>query len=56
MRHIYFRLILGLLFVVCAIYSFITANIPFAGMYVVLGSVFLYSADTTWKKSKDNRR
>lgn len=56
MRHFYFCLILGVVFVICAIYSFITVNIPFALMYVVLGGVFLYSAYTIWKKSKDNRR
>ena len=55
MRHFYFRLILGVIFVICAIYSFVTANIPFALMYVVLSGVFLYSAYTIWKKNKDNR-
>ncbi len=55
MRHCYFRLILGVIFAICAVYSFITANIPFAIMYVVLGGVFLYSAYTIWKNSKDNR-
>lgn len=55
MRHFYFRLILGIIFVICAVYSFITANIPFALMYVVLGGVFLYSAYTIRKKNKDNR-
>lgn len=55
MRHFYFRLILGVIFIICAVYSFITANIPFALMYVVLGGVFLYSAYTIWKKNKDNR-
>jgi hypothetical protein len=55
MRHFYFRLILGVVFAICAVYSFIKANIPFALMYVVLGGVFLYSAYTIWKKNKDNR-
>lgn len=30
MRHFFFRLVLGVVFAICAIYSFITANIPFA--------------------------
>ncbi len=55
MRHFYFRLILGMVFAVCAVYSFITVNIPFALMYVVLGGVLLYSAYTIWKKNKDNQ-
>lgn len=55
MRHFYFRLILGVVFAICAVYSFIMANIPFAFLYVVLGGVFLCSACTIWKKNKDNR-
>jgi len=55
MCHFYFRLILGVVFAICAVYSFITTNIPFAFLYVVLGGVFLYSAYTIWKKNKDNR-
>lgn len=56
MRHFYFRIILGLVFIGCAIYSLATANFPFALLYVALGGVFLYSAYTIWKKNKDNRR
>lgn len=56
MRHFYFRLVLGLIFVGCAIYSFVTVNIPFALMYVVLGGVFLCSACTIRKKEENNRR
>lgn len=56
MRHFYFRLVLGILFVICMIYSFITATIPFALMYLVLATVFLLSAYSLWKKDKGNRR
>lgn len=56
MRHFYFRLILGVAFAICAVYSFITANTSFALLYIVLGVVFLYSAYMIWKKNKDNRR
>jgi len=55
MRHFYFRLILGVVFAVCAVFSFITGGVPFALMYVVLGSVFLHSAYTIRKKDKANR-
>jgi hypothetical protein len=48
MRHFYFRLILGVVFAICAVYSFITANISFALMYVVLGGVFLYFPIFHW--------
>ena len=56
MRHFYFRLILGIVFIVCMIYSFVTMNIPFALLYLFLGGVFLFSAYSLWKKDKDNRR
>lgn len=56
MRHFYFRLILGIVFICCMIYSFITMNIPFALLYIFLGGVFLYSAYSIWKNEKDNRR
>lgn len=56
MRHFYFRLVLGIIFVICMIYSFITANIPFALFYLAFGGMFLFSAYSIWKKEKDNRR
>ena len=56
MRHFYFRLILGVVFIACMIFSFVTMNIPFALLYLVLGAVFLFSAHSLWKKNKDNRR
>ena len=56
MRHFYFRLILVIVFVICMIYSFITANISFGLLYVVLSIAFLASAYSLWKKEKNNRR
>lgn len=56
MRHFYFRLILGIVWIIAAVYSAVTANLPFAALYVVLGIVFLYSAYSIWKKEKGDRR
>lgn len=56
MRHFYFRLILGIVFVACLIFSFVTMNISFAVLYLVLSIAFLASAYSIWKKDKDNRR
>lgn len=56
MRHLYFRLILGIVFIYCMIFSIFTMNIPFALMYLVLGGAFLFSAYSLGKKDKDNRR
>ena len=52
MRHFYFRLILGIVFIGCMIYSFVTMNIPFALLYIFLGGVFLYSAIPSGRKKK----
>ena len=51
-----FSLYLLLLAVICMIYSFITANISFGLLYVVLSIAFLASAYSLWKKEKNNRR
>lgn len=53
MRHFYFRLIFGIVWLVAAIVSVAGANISFAILYVVLGIVFLWSAYSIWKKEKD---
>lgn len=55
MRHFYFRLILGIVFIGCMIFSFATMNIPFALLYIFLGGSFLYSAYSIWKKDKEDR-
>lgn len=55
MRHFYFRLVLGIVWLIAAVVSGVSANIPFAALYVALGIVFLYSAYSIWKKEKDKR-
>ena len=58
MRHFYFRLIFGIVWMALAAVSVLKANISFAALYVVLGIVFLCSAYSIWKKEKekDNER
>ncbi len=53
MRHFYFRLIFGIVWLAAAVVSVVKANISFAALYVVLGIVFLWSAYSTWTKEKD---
>lgn len=55
MRHFYIRLILGIIFIGCVIFSFVTANIPFALLSLALAGVYLYSAYSLWKKNKNDR-
>ena len=52
MRHYYFRLILGILFLVCMIFCFITANIL---LYLMLGGMFSLSARSLHKKSSEEK-
>lgn len=54
MRHFYFRMIFGIVWLAVAVVSIVKSNISFAALYVVLGIIFLWSAYSTWKKEKDN--
>lgn len=53
MRHFYFRLIVGIVWLAVAVVSVAKANISFAVLYAVLGIVFLWSAYSIRKKEKD---
>lgn len=52
MRHFYFRLILGIVWLAVAVVNAVKTNISFAALYVSLGIVFLWSAYSIWKKDK----
>ena len=55
MRHFYFRLIFGIVWLAAAVVSVVKVNISFAALYAVLGIVFLWSAYSIRKeKDKDN--
>ncbi len=58
MRHFYFRLIFGIVWLAAAVISAVKSNLSFAALYVVLGIVFLWSAYSIRKKEegKDNGR
>lgn len=53
MRHFYFRLIFGIVWLAAAVVSVVKANISFAALYAVLGIVFLWSAYSIRKKERD---
>ncbi len=53
MRHFYFRLIFGIVWLAAAVVSAVKSNISFAALYVVLGIVFLWYAYSIRKKEKD---
>lgn len=54
MRHIYIRSILGLIWLAAAIVTGISGMLEMAGLYVILGGVFLYSAYSLWKKGQND--
>ena len=53
MRHFYFRLIFGIVWLAAAVVSVVKGNISFAALYVVLGIIFLWYAYSTRRKEKD---
>ena len=53
MRHYYFRLIFGIIWLAVAVVNAMMSNISFATLYVVLGIVFLGSACSIRKREKD---
>ncbi|MEH2939387.1 hypothetical protein [Lawsonibacter sp. JLR.KK007] len=50
MRHVYIRGILALIWLAAAVVSGVSANLEWAGLYVLMGAAFGYSAYATWKK------
>ena len=55
MRHVYIRGILGLIWLAAAVVSGISGNLEWAGLYVLMGAAFGYSAWASWKKEKNNK-
>lgn len=53
MRHFYFRLLFGIVWLAAAVFCVVSANYPFAALYVALGIVFLWSAYSIRKKEKE---
>ncbi len=50
MRHVYIRGILALLWLATAVVSGVSGNLEWAGLYVLMGAAFGYSACSAWKK------
>ena len=52
MRHIYFRLIVGVVWILVGVVQLLMAFEPFGFVYLMVGAAFLYSAYTLNKKRK----
>ena len=55
MRHTYIRGILALIWLAAAFVSSVSGNLEWAGLYVLMGAAFGYSAYTSWKKEKNDK-
>lgn len=56
MRHVYIRGILALIWLAAVVVSGVSGNLEWAGLYVLMGAAFGYSAWASWKKAKDDKR
>ena len=56
MRHVYIRGILALIWLAAAVVSGLSGNLEWAGLYVLIGVAFGYSARVSWKKAKNDKR
>lgn len=54
MRHFYFRLLFGMVWLAVAAVSAVKGNVSLAALYVAVGIVFLGSAYAIRKKEKGN--
>ena len=55
MRHVVIRGVLALIWLAAAV-SGLSGNLEWAGLYVLMGAAFGYSAWASWKKAKSDKR
>jgi len=56
MRHVVIRGILALIWLAAAVVSGLSGNLEWAGLYVLMGAAFGYSAWACWEKAKNDKR
>ena len=56
MRHVYIRGILALIWLAAAVVSGLSGSLEWAGLYVLMGAAFGYSAWASWKKNHRGER
>lgn len=55
MRHVYFRGIIGLVWLAAAIVSGMSGHFAMAALQVALGVVFLCASYTLWQKERNQK-
>ena len=56
MRHVTIRGVLALIWLSAAVVSGVSGNLEWAGLHVLMGAAFGYSAWASWKKEKNDKR
>lgn len=56
MRHVYIRGILAVIWLAAAAVSGLSGKLEWAGLYILMGVAFGYSAWAAWKKAKNDKR
>ncbi|MEE0433983.1 MAG: hypothetical protein UDB11_01065 [Peptococcaceae bacterium] len=51
MRHFYFRLIMGIVFLVCLLFSIATMNIGSVVLFLFMSAAMFYGAYGEWKRN-----
>ena len=55
MRHFYFRLVMGFVFLVCLVFSALTVNTMGIGLFVFMSIMMFYGAYQEWKRNGGGR-
>lgn len=56
MRHVYMRGILSLIWLLAALLIIVISNnLEMAGLYILIGALFLYSTYSMWNKVKKDK-
>lgn len=55
MRHYYFRLIMGFVFLACLIFSAVTMNVSGVVLFIFMSAAMFYGAYNEWKKNGGDR-
>ena len=55
MRHYYFRLVMGFVFLACLIFSAVTMNVSGVVLFIFMSAAMFYGAYTAWKSGGGNQ-
>lgn len=56
MRHFYFRLVMGFVFLVCLMYSALTLNTMGIALFIFMSIMMFYGAYQEWKRNSGGKK